>query len=131
MREYASLEGRSALMQRAGPACAVDASVPAWLGRKRQIVNRRARPSPCRAFASSTLTQGLAGPYCAMLLAQYGADVVKVEPPEGDWSRTLGKSYGDRTPAFSTCNRGKRDIVVNLKEPAASRSCWRWQRAPT
>ena len=36
------------------------------------------------------LTQGLAGPFCAMLMAQNGAEVVKVEPPEGDWSRSLG-----------------------------------------
>ena len=34
------------------------------------------------------LTQGLAGPFCAMLMAQNGAEVVKVEPPEGDWSRS-------------------------------------------
>ena len=64
------------------------------------------------------LTQGLAGPYCAMLLAQYGAEVVKVEPPEGDWCRSLGPPYDDRTPAYVCCNRGKRGIVVNLKEAA-------------
>src|SRR5436305_13030164 len=62
------------------------------------------------------LTQGLAGPFCGMLLAQYGAEVVKVEPPEGDWSRTIAPTQGDRTPAYVTCNRGKKAIVVNLKE---------------
>ena len=36
------------------------------------------------------LSQGIAGPYCAMLLAQHGADVIKVEPLQGDWARALG-----------------------------------------
>ena len=62
------------------------------------------------------LSQGIAGPYCAMLLAQYGADVVKVEPPEGDWARVLGPRYGSHT-AFSVIgNLGKRSIVLDLKQ---------------
>ena len=62
------------------------------------------------------LTQGLAGPYCAMLMAQNGADVVKVEPPEGDWSRRLGVPAGpDRSAAYVASNRGKRAIVADLK----------------
>ena len=40
------------------------------------------------------LSQGIAGPYCAMLLAMRGADVVKLEPLQGDWSRGLGTRYG-------------------------------------
>ncbi|MFT5449493.1 MAG: crotonobetainyl-CoA:carnitine CoA-transferase CaiB-like acyl-CoA transferase [Gammaproteobacteria bacterium] len=64
------------------------------------------------------LTQGLAGPFCAMTIAQHGAEVIKIEPPEGDWSRTMGGAFDDRTPAFVTCNRGKRAIVVNLKSEA-------------
>ena len=62
------------------------------------------------------LTQGLAGPYCAMLMAQNGANVVKVEPPEGDWSRRLGTSIGpERSAAYVAANRGKRAIVADLK----------------
>jgi crotonobetainyl-CoA:carnitine CoA-transferase CaiB-like acyl-CoA transferase len=61
------------------------------------------------------LSQGVAGPYAAMLLAQYGADVVKVEPYEGDWSRMLGVRYGDHTAFSIGSNLGKRAIAVDLK----------------
>jgi len=61
------------------------------------------------------LSQGIAGPYSAMLLAQYGADVIKVEPPEGDWARGLGRRYGDMTAFSIAANLGKRSIVLDLK----------------
>jgi crotonobetainyl-CoA:carnitine CoA-transferase CaiB-like acyl-CoA transferase len=61
------------------------------------------------------LSQGIAGPYSAMLLAQYGADVIKVEPPEGDWARALGRRYGDMTAFAIAANLGKRSIVLDLK----------------
>ena len=61
------------------------------------------------------LTQGLAGPYCAMLMAQNGANVVKVEPPEGDWARRIGLAIGERSTSYVACNRGKRAIVADLK----------------
>ncbi|NQV59050.1 MAG: CoA transferase [Alphaproteobacteria bacterium] len=61
------------------------------------------------------MSQGYAGPYCAGLLAQYGADVTKVEPPEGDWSRGLGRVYGDQTTISLAANRGKKSIVLDLK----------------
>ena len=41
------------------------------------------------------MAQGVAGPHCGMLLAQHGAEVIKVEPLGGDWGRQLGKRYGD------------------------------------
>ncbi|MGE3710625.1 MAG: CaiB/BaiF CoA transferase family protein [Hyphomicrobiaceae bacterium] len=60
-------------------------------------------------------TQGVAGPHAGMLLAQNGADVVKLEPLDGDWGRTLGKRYGDLSAQAIVFNRGKKSIAVDLK----------------
>ncbi len=60
-------------------------------------------------------TQGVAGPHATMLLAQHGADVIKVEPLDGDWGRSLGKMYGDLCAHAVTFNRGKRSIALDLK----------------
>ncbi|MBT3532366.1 MAG: CoA transferase, partial [Rhodospirillaceae bacterium] len=76
------------------------------------------KPSYEKPFASLKvldLSQGFAGPYCAQLLAQYGADVTKVEPPEGDWARNLGIVYGDQSTIAMTANRGKKSIALDLK----------------
>jgi crotonobetainyl-CoA:carnitine CoA-transferase CaiB-like acyl-CoA transferase len=67
------------------------------------------------------LSQGVAGPYCAYLLARHGADVVKVEPLEGDWSRALGARYGDHTAFSVAANLGKRSLAVDLKSEAGKR----------
>lgn len=62
-------------------------------------------------------TQGVAGPHCAMLLAQHGADVVKVEPIAGDWGRSIGKKHGEHCAYGLSVNRGKRSIALDLKHP--------------
>ena len=75
---------------------------------------------PLRGLRVLDLTQALAGPFCTMLLADLGADVVKVEPPSGDMTRSNGpftdedseRSYGGY---FASINRNKRSIVLNLK----------------
>lgn len=64
------------------------------------------------------LTQGLAGPEAGMLLAQYGADVIKVEPLTGDWSRQQGQKFGDFTDKTIANNRGKKSIALDLKSDA-------------
>ena len=68
------------------------------------------------------LTQALAGPYCTMLLADLGAEVIKIEPPAGDMTRFAGpftkedteRAYGGY---FASINRNKRSVVLDLKQP--------------
>ena len=48
---------------------------------------------PYQGLSVLDLSQGVAGPYCGTLMALYGADVIKVEPPGGDWARKLGTDY--------------------------------------
>src|SRR6184192_2208910 len=61
------------------------------------------------------VTQVMAGPFCAMLLADLGADVVKIEPPAGDSTRQMPGAVGADSPSFNAVNRGKRSVVLNLK----------------
>ena len=63
------------------------------------------------------VTQFMAGPFCAMLLADLGADVIKVEPPAGDSTRQMPGAVGADTPSFNAVNRGKRSVVLDLKLP--------------
>ena len=65
------------------------------------------------------LTRVLAGPLCTQILADHGADVIKVEPPAGDETRGLGPPFDAAGDAayYSALNRGKRAISVDLKVP--------------
>jgi formyl-CoA transferase len=64
------------------------------------------------------VTQVMAGPFCAMLLADFGADVIKVEPPAGDSTRGMPGAVGTDSPSFNAVNRGKRGVVLDLKMAA-------------
>jgi crotonobetainyl-CoA:carnitine CoA-transferase CaiB-like acyl-CoA transferase len=64
-------------------------------------------------------TQVMAGPYCAMLLADMGARVIKVEPPAGDSTRSMAGARGNDSPAFNAVNRGKQGIVLDLNQDKA------------
>jgi crotonobetainyl-CoA:carnitine CoA-transferase CaiB-like acyl-CoA transferase len=75
------------------------------------------------------VTQVMAGPYCAMVLADLGADVIKVEPPAGDSTRVMPGASGRDSPSFNAVNRGKRGIVLNLKTPAGREVLLRLARA--
>lgn len=66
------------------------------------------------------LTHALAGPFCSQMLADHGADVIKVEPLEGDFFRKMGPFRADDQDRyfgglFQSCNRNKRSISLNLK----------------
>ncbi len=62
------------------------------------------------------LSRVLAGPYCTMVLGDLGADVIKVEPPEGDETRGWGPPFAEGESAYYLCvNRNKRGMVINLK----------------
>src|SRR5712664_3046538 len=61
------------------------------------------------------VTQVMAGPFCSMLLADLGADVIKIEPPAGDSTRQMPGAVGADSPSFNAVNRGKRSVVLNLK----------------
>lgn len=78
-------------------------------------------PGPLEGIKVIDLTAMLAGPYSTMLLADLGADVVKIEPPTGDMSRQAGPFRSSDGPAalggaFQSVNRGKRSVVLNLKD---------------
>lgn len=68
------------------------------------------------------LSQVMAGPFCTMLLADLGADVIKLEPPGGDLSRSMGgrrlRMKGNDHAPFFALNRNKRSVVLDLKQHA-------------
>ncbi len=59
-----------------------------------------------------------AGPFCGMLLADYGAEVLKIEPAEGDTLRHWPPHSGGFSENFASLNRGKGSVVLDLKDPA-------------
>jgi crotonobetainyl-CoA:carnitine CoA-transferase CaiB-like acyl-CoA transferase len=84
-------------------------------------------PGPLAGLRVVDLSTVLAGPYCTMVLADLGADVVKVEPPEGDATRGWGPPWvgdvaaGSRTAAyFLAVNRNKRSLRLDLRASAGT-----------
>ena len=75
---------------------------------------------PLEGIRVADFTQALSGPYCTMLLADLGADVVKVEMPgRGDDSRHWGPPFvGDTAAYFLAVNRNKRSIELDLRSPS-------------
>src|SRR5580692_1066931 len=68
------------------------------------------------------ITQFMAGPFCTMVLADLGADVIKIEPPAGESTRRMVGAVGTESPAFNAVNRGKRSLVLDLKSSDGQRA---------
>ena len=76
------------------------------------------RKKPLEDIVVLDLTRVLAGPYCAMILANLGAKIIKVERPEtGDDSRSFGPYKNGQSAYFVSLNRGKKSIAIDLKKP--------------
>jgi crotonobetainyl-CoA:carnitine CoA-transferase CaiB-like acyl-CoA transferase len=76
-------------------------------------------PGPLHGYRIVDLTSNVAGPLGTMILGDQGADVIKVEAPEGDSTRAGANRRGGFAASFLNNNRNKRSIVLNLKDPAA------------
>ena len=74
---------------------------------------------PLEGLVVLDLTRVLAGPYCGMMLADYGANIYKIEPPVvGDDSRAFGPFVEKESAYFMSLNRNKRSMVLDFKNPA-------------
>ncbi len=82
------------------------------------------KPRPLEGIRVLDFSHALAGPYCTLLLSDYGADVYKLEPRSGDMGRGWGPPFsGGEAHFFLGLNRGKRGISIDLKLPEGIELC--------
>ena len=72
-------------------------------------------PGPLHGFRVLDITTMVSGPVATMMLADQGADVIKIEPPGGELMRRVGVERRGMTASFLSCNRGKRSLAIDLK----------------
>lgn len=82
-------------------------------------MNMSARPGILDGVRVLDFTAVMSGPYCTRLLADLGAEVIKVEPPEGDHIRLRPPLRDGRSAYFAQLNAGKSSVALNLKNPEA------------
>lgn len=87
---------------------------------------------PLRGLQVVDATQGYAGPFLGLLLAEAGADVTKVEPPGGDWARQLApRTRSGSSALFEAFNHNKNSVVLDLDDPAGQAELHRLTRDAT
>ncbi len=79
-------------------------------------MNRKNSRLPLSGIIILDLSRVLAGPYSTMVLSDLGARVIKIEPPKGDDSRSFGPFVNNISSYFTSLNREKESIVLNLKQ---------------
>ncbi len=78
------------------------------------------QPRPLDGVRVFDLSRLIFGPFCTQILADMGADVIKVEPPTGDQARRSGTVFiNSESASFLARNRNKRSIILDLRQPAA------------
>src|SRR3954447_2920976 len=76
------------------------------------------QPFPLAGLRVLDFSRVLSGPYAGRMLCDLGADVVKIEPPEGDVTRFWGEVRGGLSGFYVQQNAGKRNVCIDLKSPA-------------
>ena len=74
-------------------------------------------PRPLEGIKVVEACSYISGPFCAQMLSDLGADVIKVEPPSGDPYRNFGHSWEGVGTVWTNSNRGKDSVVLDLKSP--------------
>src|SRR5271165_5955668 len=69
------------------------------------------------------LAHMVAAPVCGQILASLGAEVTKIEPPDGDITRHLGPQWEGTSALFAATNPGKRSVRADVRDPAAGARC--------
>jgi crotonobetainyl-CoA:carnitine CoA-transferase CaiB-like acyl-CoA transferase len=96
------------------------ADLPDWPPRPPPLPAPSPRPAPLAGVRVLDLGQFIAGPYSAMVLADLGAEVIKVEPPKGEGLRPLTTGAWRPAKSFAAANRGKRGLALDLKAPESA-----------
>ncbi len=80
--------------------------------------SEQANAGPLTGYRIVDVTQVISGPVATRILGDQGADVIKIEPPNGDMMRGMGGGKRGMAPIFATTNRNKRSVVLSYRDPA-------------
>jgi len=83
------------------------------------VTSEAAMPGPLSGIRVIELTSTVAGPFCGRLLADFGADVIKIEPPEGDAVRSMGERKDGKSLYAASILRNKQLIALDMRKPEA------------